>query len=402
MILTTRNLLLSLFVLLLGYASWRMYVHFFYTTPPTVEVQGIVSENYYRGNISCVATVSSHARVHALTITLDELSVLPKDTLCTSTAQPFIIASQAMNNGCHVLTVEAIDATKHRNKSTVVIPFYVDNLPLQTAFARSEAEFKVPQGKTFHCVIAANKPLKNVLVKLFSREFVAIRESAHTLLYECFVPIECESKAGEYPFQVLINDFVGNHAELAAQLQVIPATFKRQILHNIDTSKFEEERKLGRSHKELYDELARVAEQSPKNKLWQGTFYVPINSTWVACEFGAKRISQERGCYTHAAIDMVGPMPHTVVWAPQDGIIAIKDRFEITGNTIVIDHGCGVITLLCHLDQFADLAVGDKIRRGSPVGFTGKTGYATGDHLHWEMRVNNVQVDPMQWTKADF
>ena len=182
----------------------------------------------------------------------------------------------------------------------------------------------------------------------------------------------------------------------------LPAAFKKQTLHHIDPARFEEERKLGRNNKELGDALAVIAAQSPKNKLWQGSFYIPINYTWVACEFGTKRVSQERGCYTHAAIDLVGPMPNAIVWAPQDGVVVIKDRFEINGNTIVIDHGCGVITLLCHLDQFADLAVGDKIRRGSPIGRTGKTGYATGDHLHWEMRVSNTQVDPWQWTKSDF
>ena len=82
--------------------------------------------------------------------------------------------------------------------------------------------------------------------------------------------------------------------------------------------------------------------------------------------------------------------------------VVIKDSFERYGNTIVIDHGFGVVTLYCHLDSFGDINIGDRIEKGNRIGVMGKTGYATNDHLHWEMLVNNVAVDPMQWTKIIF
>ena len=118
-------------------------------------------------------------------------------------------------------------------------------------------------------------------------------------------------------------------------------------------------------------------------------------------EYGVQRITQEKGCYAHKAIDMIA-MPKAVVWAPQNGNVIVKDRFAESGNTVVIDHGLGVFSLLFHLEDFADINVGNKIRRGNPVGRMGKTGYASGYHLHWEMRVNNVHVDPDQWAKNNF
>ena len=123
--------------------------------------------------------------------------------------------------------------------------------------------------------------------------------------------------------------------------------------------------------------------------------------TKVSCDYGTKRITQEKGCYTHKAVDVIG-LPKTVVWAPQDGIIVVKNRYAESGNTVVIDHGLGVFTLLYHLDDFAKINLGDKVKRGNPVGRMGKTGYTTGEHLHWEMRINNTHVDPLQWTKLDF
>ena len=83
-------------------------------------------------------------------------------------------------------------------------------------------------------------------------------------------------------------------------------------------------------------------------------------------------------------------------------MIVLKDRFDSSGNTVIIDHGLGVVSLFCHLDDFSNIEVGQNIMQGSPLGTIGKTGYVTGYHLHWEMRVNNIPVDPMQWTKTIF
>ncbi|MFC1845664.1 M23 family metallopeptidase, partial [Candidatus Dependentiae bacterium] len=80
----------------------------------------------------------------------------------------------------------------------------------------------------------------------------------------------------------------------------------------------------------------------------------------------------------------------------------IKDRFVHSGNTVVVDHGWGILSMYFHLDDFANIEVGKKLAQGNPVGTIGQTGYAKGYHLHWELRVKNTAVDPMQWTKQSF
>ena len=99
----------------------------------------------------------------------------------------------------------------------------------------------------------------------------------------------------------------------------------------------------------------------------------------------------------HQGVDLINN-PKSIVWAAQIGKVIIKDRFLLTGNTVVLDHGCGVFTLYGHLEEYAELEVGDMLKKGSPVGKLGMTGNATGYHLHWEVRVNNVPVDPLEWT----
>jgi murein DD-endopeptidase MepM/ murein hydrolase activator NlpD len=72
----------------------------------------------------------------------------------------------------------------------------------------------------------------------------------------------------------------------------------------------------------------------------------------------------------------------------------------MTGNTVVLDHGLGVFTLYCHLEDFTDIEVGDSVKKGNPIGRLGMTGYASGYHLHWELRINNISVDPFEWTTS--
>ncbi len=135
--------------------------------------------------------------------------------------------------------------------------------------------------------------------------------------------------------------------------------------------------------------------------MWRGAFCAPIDIERISCEFGTIRTTQHKGRYAHKALDIINT-PKSVVWSPQEGIVVLKDRFAGSGNTVVIDHGCGVLSLFFHLHDFAGIEVGQKLAQGNPIGKIGKTGEATGYHLHWEMRVDNVAVDPMQWTKTTF
>ncbi|KKP96065.1 MAG: Metalloendopeptidase-like protein membrane protein [candidate division TM6 bacterium GW2011_GWE2_36_25] len=395
-----RKLLFVVGFLIIGYIGWVGYHYFFDQSVPQIELVGL--KDYASGDVSCIIKGRDKYKIKSLAVWLDNKELIVEEKVGKSVCErPLIIATSQLTNEPHALRIKMIDGTYHRNGATKEINFTVDNTPLQAALIRPESDFKVSQGHTFHVPFQCNKRIKKASIKVLSREFLAVPESDYETIYECFVPIDCEEMPGEQPFIVDLEDFVGNRLTLNGKVQIASFPFKKQIIRKVDEDQFAEERRLGRSEKEFYDLLQEVTAQSPAKKLWRGPFFVPLNLTSITCEFGVKRISQERGCYRHAALDVIG-LPKTVIWAPQDGVVKIKDRFGVTGNTVLIDHGCGVLSILCHLDRFADIEVGDKIRRGKPVGIMGKTGYATGDHLHWEMRVNNICVDPLEWTKRDF
>jgi murein DD-endopeptidase MepM/ murein hydrolase activator NlpD len=68
----------------------------------------------------------------------------------------------------------------------------------------------------------------------------------------------------------------------------------------------------------------------------------------------------------------------------------------IYGNCVVIDHGLGVQSLYGHLSSF-DVKVGDTVTKGQPIGRSGMTGLAGGDHLHFTMLVGGRMVTPVEW-----
>ena len=84
------------------------------------------------------------------------------------------------------------------------------------------------------------------------------------------------------------------------------------------------------------------------------------------------------------------------VKAANSGRVVLTELIGIFGNTVVIDHGFGLCSLYSHLNQIS-VNKGDMVKKGDDIGFTGVTGLAVGDHLHFSMIVHNVFVNPVEW-----
>jgi murein DD-endopeptidase MepM/ murein hydrolase activator NlpD len=80
--------------------------------------------------------------------------------------------------------------------------------------------------------------------------------------------------------------------------------------------------------------------------------------------------------------------------APADGVVVQTGDYFFNGRTVMIDHGQGFISMLCHLSKIK-VKIGDSVKMGDVIGLVGQTGRATGPHLHWTVSLNNVRVDPV-------
>ncbi len=127
---------------------------------------------------------------------------------------------------------------------------------------------------------------------------------------------------------------------------------------------------------------------------WRQRFVWPARGR-ISGLFGAQRIyAGEPGSY-HGGVDVAKPEGAEVV-APADGVVtlAADPPFTLEGRLLILEHGHGVTSAFLHLSRI-DVAVGQRVRQGQPLGLVGRTGRATGPHLHWAMTWNGARIDPL-------
>lgn len=116
---------------------------------------------------------------------------------------------------------------------------------------------------------------------------------------------------------------------------------------------------------------------------------------WITSRFGY-RVSPFSGrAALHQGVD-IASAPGTPVYAPADGIISFAGYDQGYGKLVSIDHGYGVLTRYGHNSQLF-VVVGQKVKRGDVISAVGSTGRSTGTHLHYEVRLNGLPVDPMNY-----
>lgn len=163
------------------------------------------------------------------------------------------------------------------------------------------------------------------------------------------------------------------------------------------------QRSLGTQHE--FDRVAAFRSLVTPEQFWQGAMLRP-NPGRVTTVYGVRRyyngvFAQD---YYHRGVDYAAPTGSPVV-SPAAGRIAlvgrVSDGFELHGNTIGIDHGQGVLSIMIHLSRI-DVNEGDFVQAGQTIGAVGSTGASTGPHLHWGLYVNGVSVDPVPWRNHGF
>lgn len=121
----------------------------------------------------------------------------------------------------------------------------------------------------------------------------------------------------------------------------------------------------------------------------------------ITSPFGTRRSYNGSGFdRIHAGTDFAA-MPGAAIYAPAAGVVVMAETLNVRGNATLIDHGWGVYTGYWHQTEIK-VRVGEVVQQGQVIGTVGQTGRVTGPHLHWEMFVGGVQVDPLQWTRQSF
>ncbi len=146
---------------------------------------------------------------------------------------------------------------------------------------------------------------------------------------------------------------------------------------------------------ELEKDNASIAlAYSRKDKaLWTNIFSYPILAPVIVTDpYGFSRNSGEY-VIAHKGVDFHAP-PGTKVYAINRGVIRVAKNYITYGNTIIVDHGLGLLSIYMHLSKIS-VNVGELVQKGQLVGLSGETGYSEGPHLHLSVRINGTSIDPM-------
>ncbi|HEY6095286.1 MAG TPA: peptidoglycan DD-metalloendopeptidase family protein [Gallionellaceae bacterium] len=126
-------------------------------------------------------------------------------------------------------------------------------------------------------------------------------------------------------------------------------------------------------------------------------FIVPAEGR-LASRFGLRRFFNGEARLPHAGLDMAVNIGTPVKASARGKVLAVDDYF-FNGKTVFVDHGNGLITMYCHLSRI-DVQAGEAVSKGQRLGLSGKTGRATGPHLHWSVILNGAMVDPELFVPA--
>ena len=151
------------------------------------------------------------------------------------------------------------------------------------------------------------------------------------------------------------------------------------------------------------DELiASITKTATKNRFWDNRFICPgYDPEWITSWFGTRRTyNDDQHVYFHTGIDYGGGVGLPIT-SPAPGVVVFTSDLTVRGKVTFIDHGWGVYSGFFHQSEI-DVNVGDHVLAGQKIGLIGGTGRVTGAHLHWEVWVNGVQVDPLEWLDQEY
>jgi murein DD-endopeptidase MepM/ murein hydrolase activator NlpD len=243
-------------------------------------------------------------------------------------------------------------------------------------------------GSVVLVVVRTSTPLASLTGQAFGRpvRFWA----AEPLEWRALVAADLEARLGSYDVELLGNNASGASLTGTTRLTVVRkqfATRRLQVDAGFVNPPASEAARIASEARRLASLFTQATARA-----WRGPFQLPVPGE-ATSSFGRLTVLNGEPRGRHQGADFRAASG-TAVLAPNAGRVVLAEDLYFSGNTVVIDHGLGMFSLLAHLSRI-DVSPGREVARGELLGVSGATGRVTGPHLHWALRLSELSVDPL-------
>ncbi|MBX3015430.1 MAG: peptidoglycan DD-metalloendopeptidase family protein [Caldilineaceae bacterium] len=251
------------------------------------------------------------------------------------------------------------------------------------------------QGRTGQLSIRTRRPL-SVTATWNDVPLVFTQSLTDSLQQTAFLPVHALQAPA--PYTLTLTYIAANGLSLTHRqwLTVVPGDYLSQVIALAD----EKGGLLAPEVSEAeFTKVNALWTQASPTLWWTGVFTRPIGIQYATTSpFGTRR-NYTGGAYAttsyHAGQDFGAPEGVPIL-APAAGVVVLAEPLQVRGNAVIIDHGRGIFTGYWHMSEIK-VTPGQWVSPGDGLGLVGTTGLSTGAHLHWELRIYGIAVDPMQF-----
>lgn len=280
-----------------------------------------------------------------------------------------------------------------RKKAIIfALVFIVFLSPLHPAAAQRailvEVQFKSLKQGTLGVIILNGSDLTGAVTLTLDRAYPCYPTSVG---FACLIAVPITQKISEYPLQITISYANGGSMQWAGTFKVVSGAFLTEPAFTMPTNKsYLLDQRIEQAENDRLSWSYSIITQA---RYWEGAFSLPAVGNLIS-PFGTVRFYTNDGIVRrHMGNDLkVGS--GTPVLAAATGRVVLARLLDIHGNIVIIDHGWGVFTAYAHLSELY-VVPGQFVLQGEMVAKSGNTGRSLGAHLHWEVSIGGIWVDPV-------
>ncbi len=205
-----------------------------------------------------------------------------------------------------------------------------------------------------------------------------------------YIPITYYAQAQDYPLSFTLKQGEEVIHSFDTVLEVAKDEYET-ISFTVDESVENSTVNSAAANQEYRDTIHPLYYTKDENLYWEGNFIKPTQETRISSGFGQYRYIN--GVLSrHSGIDYAAPTGTEII-APNHGVVEYAGFLQLSGNTIVIEHGMGLKSYYFHMDSLS-VNTNDFVQKGDLIGTVGTTGYSTGPHLHYQISIENQPINP--------